>query len=44
MISVEACVEVIIVIGHDAAGNCNGHSYDVDEDVNLALHHAPDCD
>jgi hypothetical protein len=37
MILIEAIVEIVIEVGDDATRNGDGHTEDVDQDVNLVL-------
>lgn len=40
MITVKACIEIIIVPCGNAAANGNGHAQYIDEDIYFTLHHA----
>lgn len=42
MVLIKAGVEIIIKISDNAAGNGSAHSKNVDEDVQLVLHHVTD--
>lgn len=44
MVVVEACIEIPVIICGNAAGNGNGHSQYVDEDVEFTLHHTAEGD
>jgi len=39
MVVIEAGIKIIIEVSDNAAGNRNAHSEDIDEDVQLILHH-----